>query len=156
MTIREQLEACRAGTHPALVARLASGFVTLFEQHTLPGYCVLIADPLTGSLNELPEPARATFLLDLAALGDAIPRALAQAGVPRPFRRMNYALLGNVDPTLHAHAMPRFDDEPQETREKAYWAFPAGAFRGDAAFEPRRDARLIEALRIELAGRVVR
>lgn len=156
MTIEEQWRACRAGTHPALVARLASGFVTLFEQQTLPGYCVLIADPLAGSLNELSEDARARFLTDLAFLGDVIPAALGVALPARRFRRMNYAIFGNVDPTLHAHAMPRFEDEGEETRTKAYWAFPASAVRREDVFDVARHAGLMGALRDAIGARAVR
>ncbi len=156
MTIQEQWKACHAGTHPAFVARLPSGFVTLFEQQTLPGYCVLIADPLAGSLNELSEESRARFLADLARLGDAIPKALRVALPHRPFRRMNYAILGNVDPTLHAHAMPRFEDEPDATRTKAYWAFPPSALQAEQAFDPVRHAGLLATLREAIADSSVR
>lgn len=156
MTIREQWEACRAGLLPTLVARLPSGFVTLFDQQTLPGYCVLIADPLVGAINDLDEPARGVFLCDLAFVGDAIPRALGRAGFCRPVRRLNYAMLGNVDPTLHAHVMPRFEDEGPATRDKAYWAFPPTELRPEDAFDPRRHGALLAALRDELAPRAVR
>lgn len=156
MSVCEQLAACREGAHPGLIARVASGFVILFEQQYLPGYCVLIADPLVGALNDLDAARRVMFLEDLAALGDAIPRALGAAGIDRPFRRMNYAMLGNVDPTLHAHAMPRFEDEPAGLRDKAYWAFPPGVVGPEHAFDPARHTGLAKALREALAGRAVR
>ena len=49
------------------------------------------------------------FLADMAALGDAM---LAVTGAAR----LNYEMLGNSDPALHAHVFPRYADEPDEHR----------------------------------------
>lgn len=109
------VEACRAGSCAALVARLASGWVILAEQQVLPGYCLLLPDPVVPHLNALAPEARNRFLADMAGVGDALLRVTQ--GV-----RINYALFGNVEPALHAHVFPRQGDEPAAVRTAQPWA----------------------------------
>jgi diadenosine tetraphosphate (Ap4A) HIT family hydrolase len=66
-------------------------------------------------LNALDGARRRQFLADMAAVGDAV---LACTGA----LRINYAMLGNMEPALHAHVIPRLRDEPQETRQTHPWA----------------------------------
>ena len=37
--------------------------------------------------------------------------------------RINYAILGNQEPALHAHVIPRFADEPDKLRTSHPWAY---------------------------------
>jgi diadenosine tetraphosphate (Ap4A) HIT family hydrolase len=97
----DRLEGIRSGRHPAAVAKLASGWVVLGDWQHLPGYCQLIADPVVAHLNELPAPARQRFLKDAALVGDAL-LAITNA------LRVNYLILGNLCPALHAHIIPRY------------------------------------------------
>jgi diadenosine tetraphosphate (Ap4A) HIT family hydrolase len=79
------------------------------------------------ALNALAGSARATFLADMAALGDAV---LAATGA----LRINYAIFGNLDPALHAHVIPRYHDEPAAFRTAQPWAYDwdsAPAFDAD-------------------------
>lgn len=116
-SITEQVHACRAGKHPRLVARMASGWLVLAPSQRLRGYCILLADPIVNSLNDLDHAARAQFLADMARAGDAI------SEVVKPVR-LNYEMLGNLDATLHAHVIPRHKDEPESLRTKAIWLYP--------------------------------
>ena len=81
----------------------------------LPGYCLLLPDPVVPHLNALPPALRAEFLADMTAVGDAL---LAVT----PSQRINYAIYGNVDPALHAHIFPRAESEPPATRGAQPWA----------------------------------
>jgi hypothetical protein len=36
--------------------------------------------------------------------------------------RINYAMLGNLEPALHAHLVPRYASEPEATRTAHPWA----------------------------------
>jgi len=85
------------------------------EQQVFAGYCLLLPDPVVGHLNELAPAARAQFLSDMALAGDAL-LAATQA------LRINYAMLGNVEPALHAHLFPRSAAEPAATRSAHPWA----------------------------------
>jgi diadenosine tetraphosphate (Ap4A) HIT family hydrolase len=52
----------------------------------------------------------------MCIVGDAL---LATTGA----RRINYEILGNADPELHAHIFPRFEDEPAERRHGPAWFY---------------------------------
>lgn len=139
-TIQEQVEACRKGRHPRLVARVPSGWVVMGPSQLLPGYCLLLSDPIAPSLHDLDGAARAAFLRDMALVGDAVAR------VRKP-RRVNYEILGNLDPTLHAHIVPRYADEPEEMRAKPVWLYPPDEWNSRAsAFTAARHGALRDKL----------
>ncbi len=131
--IHRRVDALRAGKDPAFVARLASGWAVLGERQFLPGYCLLLPDPVVPALNALAGPERAAFLADMASLGDAV------LAVTRAVR-INYAIYGNLDPALHAHVIPRYHDEAENLRTAQPWAYDWDAA---PAFDPdlHRDLR---------------
>lgn len=106
---------CRAAELPAAIARLPSGWVIMGERQVLPGYCLLLPDPVVAHLNVLASDRRVQFLSDMARVGDAL---LAATGA----LRINYAMFGNLEPALHAHLFPRHADEPAATRTAQPWA----------------------------------
>lgn len=112
--IQDLVEQARAGRLERVVARMASGWAVFGEVQILPGYCLLLPDPVVPSLNDLKGPARALFLEDWVRLGDAV---LAATGA----LRINYEILGNVTPELHAHVIPRYLREPEPRRLQAVW-----------------------------------
>ena len=114
-TIHILVDRCRAGDHPAAVARLRSGWVIMGERQVLTGYCLLLPDPVAPHLNALAPALRGQFLADMALVGDAL--LTVTAGL-----RINYAIFGNVDPALHAHMFPRHATEPEATRTAQPWA----------------------------------
>jgi diadenosine tetraphosphate (Ap4A) HIT family hydrolase len=113
--IHALVEKCRAGVYAPCVARAASGWIVMGDPQVLQGYCMLIPDPVVSHLNALKPAARAQFLADMAALGDVL---LALTGAVR----INYAMLGNVEPALHAHLFPRFASEPEAQLRAHPWA----------------------------------
>jgi len=113
--IHRRVDALRNGQDPTCVSRLASGWAVMGDPQLLPGYCLLLPDPVVGHLNELHGAARSRFLADVAALGDAV---LAATGA----LRINYAMLGNLEPALHAHVIPRYGHEPGPQQALQPWA----------------------------------
>lgn len=109
------VERCRAAHYPAAVCKLASGWVVLGEPQVLPGYCVLLPDPVVPHLNSLEAESRARFLSDMTLVGDAL---LSLTGA----ERINYAIFGNLEPALHAHIFPRSVLEPEALRTLQPWA----------------------------------
>ena len=97
-----------------------------------------IADPSVDSLNDLDEKARARFLVDMAAVGDAL---LAVTGS----FRINYSILGNADPGVHAHIFPRYRSEPPERVSGPVWWYPKED-RASVPFDLSRDLPLMEKL----------
>ena len=71
-------------------------------------------DPVVPDLNALTGDARRRFLDDMARLGDAV---LAVTGA----ERINYEILGNVEPALHAHVIPRHASEDSVLRTQPVW-----------------------------------
>ena len=140
--IHQYVAAAAAGKLARLVARLPSGWAVLGDPQILPGYCVLLPDPVLPDLNALTEDERARFLHDMARLGDAI-LAVTRA------ERINYDILGNVEPALHAHVVPRYAWEPPERRRTAVWLHDWSAA---PPFSPERDQPLAAALARWLEG----
>ncbi|MGE0863108.1 MAG: HIT family protein [Vicinamibacterales bacterium] len=112
--IHRQVAAARAGQLARVVTRMASGWAVLGDPQITSGYCLLLPDPVVPDLNGLTGSARQRFLDDMAALGDAV---LAATGA----ERINYEILGNVEPALHAHVIPRFATEDPALRTKPVW-----------------------------------
>ncbi|HEV7136246.1 MAG TPA: hypothetical protein VGN43_06400 [Steroidobacteraceae bacterium] len=114
--IHRQVAAAKAGSEPRVFARLFSGWAVFGERQFLRGYVLLLPDPVVPSLNALGAHERTLFLQDLARLGDAV---LKVTGA----ERINYAILGNLEPALHAHVIPRYADEPEKLRTAHPWAY---------------------------------
>lgn len=138
--ITERVALARDGRNPFVIARLPSGWAVMGDVQFLPGYCLLLPDPVVPSLNDLAPAARVAWLSDMATLGDAL---LAATGA----RRINYEILGNSEPELHAHLFPRFDDEPEERRRMPAWFYDwKNAVAYDEAVHGAIRARIREAL----------
>lgn len=112
--IHRQVEAARKGELPRVVARMASGWAVLGDPQITHGYCLLLPDPVVPDLNALTGDVRRQFLDDMARLGDAV---LTVTGA----ERINYEILGNVEPALHAHVIPRHAGEDPALRKKPVW-----------------------------------
>lgn len=113
--IHRRVESLRAGTDPTFITRMSSGWAVMGDPQVLPGYCLLLPDPVVPTLNALADGQRSQFLADMARLGDAV---LAATGA----LRINYAMLGNLEPALHAHVFPRYAEEPEALRTAHPWA----------------------------------
>ena len=113
--IHSMVERCRAGDYPPAVGRLNAGWLVIGERQVLPGYCLLLPDPVVPDLNALEGDARHEFMAEMCSIGDAL---LSVTGAVRG----NYAIFGNVEPALHAHLFPRRADEPEAIRTAQPWA----------------------------------
>ena len=114
--IHQRVEEARRGENPTVITRMSSGWAVLGDVQFLRGYCLLLPDPVVPHLNALAGPARTQFLDDMAALGDAVLQVTGAI-------RINYEMLGNVQPALHAHVFPRYPDEPESLRTKPVWFY---------------------------------
>ena len=114
--ITERVELARNGANDKVICRMASGWAVMGDVQFLPGYCLLLPDPVVASLNDLDTQARAVYLLDMARLGDAVLQATGAL-------RMNYEILGNSEPELHCHIFPRYASEPDDKRKMPAWFY---------------------------------
>ncbi len=138
--IHRQVAEARAGREPRVSARLFSGWVVFGERQFVRGYVLLLPDPVVPSLNALAAQARMQFLSDMARLGDALLKVTGAA-------RINYAILGNQEPALHAHVIPRYADEPSALRTLHPFAYD---WKAAPAFDRAVHGALAESLRAEL------
>ena len=118
VTGTERLARLAEGKSPLLIARMPSGFAVMGDSQYLPGYCLLLAYPEVNHLHDLPVDRRAQYLTDMGLLGEAL---MAATGC----LRVNYAILGNLDPFLHAHVWPRYTWEDDRYRLAPPSDYPA-------------------------------
>ena len=137
--IHERVAQLRSGTNSTVITRMPSGWAVLGDQQFLPGYALLLPDPVVPSLNDLDQEERSRFLLDMSILGDAL-LEVTDAW------RINYAIYGNHDPALHAHLFARYLWEPEQYRSGPVWQYPSEQ-RHEQPFDPQKHKDLLRALR---------
>ncbi len=125
-----------------IIRKLPSGPVCLADMQFLRGYCILEAEPQVASINELNEDARSCFLLDMARVGDALLKITGAY-------RINYAIMGNSQPVLHAHIVPRYKNEPEEYLHGLPWSYPDSVL-SSRLFDPILDRELLEKIAVLL------
>jgi len=79
---------------------------------------------------------RQQFLSDMTILGDAVLNATDAI-------RINYEMLGNLEPALHAHVFPRYETEPEALRTAPVWFYD---WKAAPAFDLERDKPLMSAI----------
>ena len=106
----------------------------------LKGYSLILPDPVVGDLNELSSSDRKTLLYEVSVVGDALLEVTGAA-------RINYEILGNLEPALHVHVFPRFADEPQDMRARPVWFYD---WDNAPQFDEARDAALMRDIKAYL------
>lgn len=144
--IHRSVQAARAGTEATVICRMPSSWLVMCDMQYLPGYCILLPDPVVDSINDMPVDARGDYLCDMALAGDAL---LEVTGA----LRINYAIFGNSEPALHAHIVPRYASEPDEIRHGPPWAYPPEVLHG-RNFDPARDRELMEKIAAAIQRRL--
>jgi diadenosine tetraphosphate (Ap4A) HIT family hydrolase len=138
--IADRVALAHRGKNDTVICRLPSGWAVVGDVQVLPGWCLLLADPVVPSLNDLDESARAAFLRDMGRLGDALMKVTTA-------ERINYEILGNSEPELHAHVVPRYASEPPERRSLPAWFYD---WEAAARYDVEAHADLRRALRAAL------
>ena len=140
--VHERIALAKQGKNPYLIGRMQSGWLVLGDDQRLPGYTLLLHDPIVAQLNILSATERALFLQDMTIVGDALYQLLSPALV-------NYSILGNVEQALHAHIHPRYNTEEPDKRKTS-----ALVYRwlniAPIPFDYERDRELIEKIKMEI------
>ena len=134
--IHRRVRSAREGKNPTVICKMPSGWVVLGDRQFIPGYTLLLSDPVVGDLNELQERERRQFLHDMALIGDALLELTDSY-------RINYEILGNYDPALHAHIFPRYLSEPEQFRQRPAWMYGKEELNS-RPFNLERDKELME------------
>jgi diadenosine tetraphosphate (Ap4A) HIT family hydrolase len=140
--ITERVELARRGQNPYVICRMKSGWLVIGGVQPLPGYCVFLADPVVESLNALDDAGRSQYSLDVIRAGDAL-LAVTDAW------RINYETLGNAEPALHTHLVPRYRWEPDEKRRRPAWV--GYDWPTSRKFDPAVDGAFVERIGRQLA-----
>jgi diadenosine tetraphosphate (Ap4A) HIT family hydrolase len=140
--INKVLKTAREGTNPTLITKMRSGFLLLGFQQFLPGYVVLFAYPPVSCLNDLSLEERANFLRDMSIAGDALLKCTDAY-------RINYEILGNESPVLHAHIFPRYLNEKEEYRKGPVWLYKEEIYNS-VMFDIEKHNGLIKAIKQEI------
>lgn len=138
--IADRVALARLGTSPWVIGKLPSGWAVIGDVQFLPGYCLLLADPVVSSLNDLSLQARGQFLQDMARIGDAILKVTGSF-------RINYEILGNSEPELHAHIFPRYMSEPEERRRMPAWFYD---WQSAVRYSEQEHGHIVQAIRRQL------
>lgn len=97
------------------ICRLACSTLGLYDDSRFPGRCILVLHEHIENLASLPKSLGYQFIDDIRLAEQAL-RAVTGAA------RVNWAVLGNVEPHLHVHLVPRVGDEPFPDRSP--WEHP--------------------------------
>ena len=112
--IHQRVRAAQKGENPTVICRMPSGWAVIGDRQFIPGYSLLLPDPVVADLNALTGKKRNQFLSDMAIIGDALYEVTDAY-------RINYEILGNTEPALHAHIFPRYLSEPEGPRSVPVW-----------------------------------
>jgi diadenosine tetraphosphate (Ap4A) HIT family hydrolase len=91
------------------ISPLDASVLRLCADQFTPGYCVVISTRHVAEPYDLPEHERGVFFADVLRAGKAVQQALGSI-------KMNYLILGNEQPHLHCHLVPRFYGDPAPGR----------------------------------------
>ncbi len=107
--IKQRVKLARGGAYPKVIGRMASGWLVMADTQPVQGYCILLADPVVPSVNDLHGQQRLDYLQDVVRVGDALLEVTGAA-------RINYETWCNQAPHLHTHIVPRYASEPADKR----------------------------------------
>jgi diadenosine tetraphosphate (Ap4A) HIT family hydrolase len=102
--ICRRIEDIKSGQNPYFVQEMQTGYVVLGDFQMYQGYTLFLSKIHVSELHELKE-NRNLFLQEMGQVSEAVFKAF------KP-RKLNYELLGNSDPHLHWHIIPRYADDP--------------------------------------------
>jgi diadenosine tetraphosphate (Ap4A) HIT family hydrolase len=138
------IDRVKAGAFRDFVGELKSCYVILGDQQFYRGYCVLLAKLHATELYLMPADAARLLSDEMRLVAEAI------AAVVTPWK-MNYECLGNSEPHVHWHLLPRQATESDEMRRGPIWLRPESERKVMLDENDRR--ALIASIRSQLAVR---
>jgi diadenosine tetraphosphate (Ap4A) HIT family hydrolase len=111
------IDRIKAGAFPDFIGELTSCYVILGDQQFYRGYCVLFAKLHATELYLMPADTARLLSDEMRLVAESI------AAVVKPWK-MNYECLGNSEPHVHWHLLPRNESEPAELRRGPIWLRP--------------------------------
>lgn len=120
------------------VTSLSVSDVGFYDDNRFPGRCLVVLRKHYDHLDEVPLSLSNDFLHEVKRVGAALRAVVGVA-------RINYAVLGNVEPHVHAHVIPRGGDADL-VPGRSPWEHPKPA----APLSPARRDEIVGSLRRRL------
>ncbi|CIX76992.1 TPA: HIT family protein [Streptococcus pneumoniae] len=121
-----------------------TSFVEMSYSQFFEGYCILFSKEPYPSLSDMPMEFRKEFLMEMSILGDAMLEVLNAY-------RINYDILGNSTPVLHAHLFPRYMWEEEERRKTVVHRYDSSVFSNpEFEFTIEKHGPIIKKLRFAI------
>jgi diadenosine tetraphosphate (Ap4A) HIT family hydrolase len=136
--IHDKVDELSQGKNPYFIARLETCWVAVSDRPLIDGHCVIFADPVVFSVNDLDESTRMRYARDMCRVGDALLKVTGAY-------RINYETMSNVAQALHSHIYPRQLSEPDLQRRDR----PSAAYK-EKAFDFKSGQALIDHMKSEL------
>lgn len=110
-----RIEDIQTGKNPFFVKELETGYVVLADDQFYWGYALFLCKLHAHEIHELEPAFAAAFLKEMSQVAHAVHLAFNPD-------KLNYELLGNLNPHLHWHIIPRRSSDPKP--ETGIWAVP--------------------------------
>lgn len=125
---------------PYFVYEFKHSYVELGKSQFWEGYCILFSKIGYNHLTDMPIKVREEYLMEMSILGEAMMEVLSP-------RRINYNILGNSHPVVHAHVFPRYEWEKEPLKQTVVWRYEDETFhKEEYAFDVVIHAPLKEKL----------
>lgn len=111
--ICDRITQIQKGENPYFVQELETGYVVIEDYQFFKGYTFFLCKRHVFELHELDDEFKKKFLYEMSMVAEAVFDAF------KP-QKLNYELLGNSEPHLHWHIIPRYQTDPMPN--KPIWA----------------------------------
>jgi|SRR3990167_2051242 len=106
--ICQKIKQIKQNKNRHFVYELKTGYVVIGDNQFYKGYTLFICKKHNTELNQLTHSFALNFLKDMMLVSDAVWDAFKPS-------KLNYELLGNSEPHLHWHIIPRYKNDPNRT-----------------------------------------
>lgn len=92
-----------------LIKEFSTGYAVISKFQYYKGYTLFLSKEHVFELHDLKPAKRSLFLEEMSKVAEAVYKAIKPD-------KLNYELLGNSEPHLHWHIIPRYKTDPQFKR----------------------------------------
>lgn len=138
----KEIAKARDGKNEYFVAELKTGYVFLSWHQYFEGYAIFAYKDHVSELHQLENDSADEFLHEMRIVVEAVQHAFNP-------KVLNYAKLGNKDPHMHWHIIPRYGTDPAP--QNTIWNIPNEVWASDEQKPtPEKLTKLKELLKKEL------
>lgn len=112
--ICQRIESIKKNNNPFFVMELKTGYVVLGDYQFYRGYTLFLCKKHVTELHQLPSKLASLYLSEMMIVAKAVWQAFGP-------EKLNYELLGNSNPHLHWHIIPRYKNDPQ--KDSPIWCY---------------------------------